>query len=910
MRLLGLMAALCLGVGWARAQTPASSNLAAQGLFPFALPWNDGATGPTDVSFLSDAPAGKHGFLRASGENFVDGRGVPVRLWGVNLNFSGAFPAKTEAPLIAARLAKFGFNSVRLHHYEGNAAPNGIWVGAAIGSSKLKWPNEFDAAQLDKWDFFVAELIKHGIYVDLNLHVARKVTEADGFVDAARMPEKDKGFPYFEARLEARNREFARLMLSRVNPYLGRAYKDEPGLCALEVDNESSLLAQYLDGSMAKFPTVYADDLRARWNVWVAAKYGSEAALHRAWTEFEAPLSGPELLAPQNVPTPLPTPVAVEVALESQPIAAPTLDNWQLSLAGGAQGFQSREELGGPAQEGIVQPGLSLQLQKAGTVSWSFQSSRSGLNIEDGRVYTLRFSGRSETRRVVSVNLWEDRQPFRWLGVSKNVVLNPDWSDYAVSFRTSGAVAGQVRISFNFGNSVGNLQLSALSLRAGGILAASDEWTRRGNIPLISALEEPIFAVRRDFAQFLGEIERAHVARWREFLKRDLGVQIPIWHTQAQFGGWGGVEREKLSDAIDVHIYWKHPEFGANAWDGTNWRVANESLVGATAGDPLAAYSLARVPNKPFVVTEWNSGQPNDFGAESLLMMAAHAAHQGWAGVWVFDYHSSGAWNRTKFENFFSIDAQSAKMVTAPLAALLFRRGDVAGATTTQFLAFNAEQMWDEVANTPSGPTMAPFFKTWNRAGAGTALALTGRTQIADVATVFPVASEASLREPKVWISDTRQLKREVQNRIWSVNAPLSKSFAGFVANARLKLGELELWFPDSAKFAAGGLTSMDGSPLETSKKLLLVMVGRAENPGMVWNATRDSLSNWGNGPTHLAAPSAIVKFSTDAKDVRVWALDERGQRRTPVPATLKNGALKFQPSNLWRTVWYEIQLF
>ena len=250
-------------------------------------------------------------------------------------------------------------------------------------------------------------------------------------------------------------------------------------------------------------------------------------------------------------------------------------------------------------------------------------------------------------------------------------------------------------------------------------------------------------------------------------------------------------------------------------------------------------------------------------------------------------------------------------MVTALLAALLFRRGDVAGATTTNFLTLNSEQAWDEVANTPSGPTMAPFVKTWRNAGAGAALALAGRTQIADVPTVFPVASQASLRQPNVWISDTRQLKRDAKSQIWSVNAPLSKTFAGFVANSRLKIGGLELWFADSARFAAGGLTSMDGAPIETSKKLLLVVAGRAENPNMAWNSTRDSINGtWGNGPTHLAAPSATVKLLTDAKDARVWALDERGQRRSPLPATLKDGALKFQPSNLWRTVWYEIQLF
>jgi hypothetical protein len=108
--------------------------------------------------------------------------------------------------------------------------------------------------------------------------------------------------------------------------------------------------------------------------------------------------------------------------------------------------------------------------------------------------------------------------------------------------------------------------------------------------------------------------------------------------------------------------------------------------------DPLAAYALLRVPGKPFVVTEWNSGQPNDFGSESLIMAAAYAAHQDWAGVWVFDYHSNGLFERDRIENFFSIDSHPTKMATAPAAALLFRRGDVAASQTKTSLAFFARQ--------------------------------------------------------------------------------------------------------------------------------------------------------------------------------------------------------------------------
>jgi hypothetical protein len=88
--------------------------------------------------------------------------------------------------------------------------------------------------------------------------------------------------------------------------------------------------------------------------------------------------------------------------------------------------------------------------------------------------------------------------------------------------------------------------------------------------------------------------------------------------------------------------------------------------------DPLSAFSFVRAPGKPFVMTEWNSGQPNDFGGESLLMAASYAAWQDWAGIFVFDYHSNGSFDRNAFNGFFSIDSHPTKMVSAPIAALLF----------------------------------------------------------------------------------------------------------------------------------------------------------------------------------------------------------------------------------------------
>ena len=75
------------------------------------------AHSPVDVSFLLDAPAGKHGFVRAQGAHLVTGDGKRIRFWGVNVTDwskgSVMVPSKEDAPLWAATLARFGVNCVR-----------------------------------------------------------------------------------------------------------------------------------------------------------------------------------------------------------------------------------------------------------------------------------------------------------------------------------------------------------------------------------------------------------------------------------------------------------------------------------------------------------------------------------------------------------------------------------------------------------------------------------------------------------------------------------------------------------------------------------------------------------------------------------------------------------------------------
>jgi hypothetical protein len=97
--------------------------------FAFAMPWDDGAPTFVDASFLNASPAGKDGFIAARGGHFAHANtNRRVRFMGVNLTFDTAFPDKADAPKMAARLAKAGFNVVRFHYIDGSYyGRNSLW---------------------------------------------------------------------------------------------------------------------------------------------------------------------------------------------------------------------------------------------------------------------------------------------------------------------------------------------------------------------------------------------------------------------------------------------------------------------------------------------------------------------------------------------------------------------------------------------------------------------------------------------------------------------------------------------------------------------------------------------------------------------------------------------------------------
>ena len=260
--LLAVAFAICRSVasGFAQgeiASAPIDFGTPGIALQPYAVDHRRGAGAVIDLSFLLEAPVGCGGFVRVENGHLVNSKGDRVRFWGVNLTEwtrgSASIPTKEDAPLWAATLARFGINFVRLHFLD-LAAPRGM-IDASRDDSQ-----HFDPAQLDREDFFIAELLKRGIYVDWNMNVGRRFKDGDHVLST----KVGKGPLLFDRRLVELQKDYARQILTHVNPYTKRAYMDEPGVALVEIINEDAIYVGWTADSL------YDEELTQLYHDWLA----------------------------------------------------------------------------------------------------------------------------------------------------------------------------------------------------------------------------------------------------------------------------------------------------------------------------------------------------------------------------------------------------------------------------------------------------------------------------------------------------------------------------------------------------------------------------------------------------------------------------------------------------------------
>jgi hypothetical protein len=831
--------------------------------FDWVLPWDAmGSETSVDMRNLNAVPAGKNGFIKALNGHFIESAtGKRVRFFGTNVSARAAFPSKPDADKIARRMATLGINIVRLHHLNNGWDSNGgsVWKP---GRTYI----EIDPAQLDKLDYFVAALKKNGIYVNVNLQVSREYVPELGLPESSRqLKDFGKKIDKIYPKMIELQKDYARQLIDRTNPYTGLKYKDDPAVMVVEINNENSLLGwpgEQPGAGLMQMPEPFREYVVQRWNQWLRKKYTTTEAIRNAWTSKNA-LTGPSLVSP-------------EIAWTNE------------NQSGGSVIYT---EL--PAQSNETSRGIDIEVKDNRGPDWHMQAHLGGLNLKPNETYTVQFRARSEKPLTFGINARLGKPDWRMLGLGGTVSTTAAWREYSFTFRCGDSEPNATRLSFVVGDMRGKAQIRDVRVRPGTAylgLPEGESLERGISVPTMDGSPRS-----RDYTRFLVETEAAYSEEMRRFLRNDLGfIRTNIIDTQISWGGLTSLVREKEMEFADNHAYWNHPNFLGSAWDPKNYRVDRRALVSEMENNRGTLWDLStyRVLGKPYSVSEYNHPAPSDFQCEMMPLYGTLAAFQDWDIMYTFDWSPTGSGvANDRYDNYFDVARNPAKAAFFPSTAMLFRAERMPKSSVT-FAAGTGPGMYDVVY------TAGDAF----RQSGDLPIYLEGALGLKPGAPIGVTKTGASATNPKLSVTSAKH------GKVFVANASAAKVISGFLGGSPFQLDLLQVQFSDFGQnFASLVCTTTDGKDLYVTNKALITLVGRVENKNMGWNGERNTVSdNWGTGPVQAEFIPAVFRIRTNGPR-QVYALRPDGSRGAKIKSQYAAETLTFSTSRLTPSLWIEI---
>ncbi len=230
-----------------------------------ALPDETIAGTPIDASWVFDGPCGKHGFVKAQGDEYVFEDGTKANFWGANIAANAIFQSKEDTDELVTHAAANGFNLLRFHHMDTDWSNPNIF-----GTTNSNHGNLPDPVELDKFEYLWAKCKEKGIYIYL-----------DGL---CYWYGGMKGEIQFREDRQAQQMEYLEALFTHVNPYTGTTLADDPTFAMMDIVNEDSFA--WRDLLTWRFPAGENQAvIRPLFANWLKNKYGTEENVKKAWAQ-------------------------------------------------------------------------------------------------------------------------------------------------------------------------------------------------------------------------------------------------------------------------------------------------------------------------------------------------------------------------------------------------------------------------------------------------------------------------------------------------------------------------------------------------------------------------------------------------------------------------------------------------
>jgi hypothetical protein len=865
------------------------------GGFNFTLPPFDSTT----QKFLPTFPAktiAEADRVTVVGEKFIVA-GQQMRFWGVNLVGGACFPKKTDAAGIAGRLRKMGVNLVRFHDLEnGYSEPDGSIFDWNVSTRRLK------ATTLDRMEYFIAELKKNNIYVNITLSTSRRYLPQDGVEGSDTIDmfgERGKAVNLFDPYLEFLQREFAQQFLTHTNPYTGLSLANDPVLALLELNNENTIYGEWKtendaliqkDGRFGKLTYQHNRLLDNLFQTYLTQKYTTNAALNTAWQPES--FDPKELIQNGGFESGSLTPNWVFEVIPNA-VASTAIDNTNRNTGG----FSARI-----TATTVNDRDINIQLRQT------------GFPIVAGKTYELSFWAKSDIAdKSLRAQVINNQGDFEWFR-SIDVQLTQNWVKYTAIF-TAALSTNNARVNI-MPRSVGTFWFDDLSVRQVSRkgLQSSENLVDK-NIKRLPWWDRRTYTDQRvaDMAEFYINLQKKHFDELRQYLRTTLNVRAAITGTNG-FVGPADVLSQTNMDYLDDHKYWDLVNFRANIFNKVHWGITNRSMLKTP---DLLAISNALLglglTNKPYTISEYNYGAPNRYRVEAPVSLLPYAALHGVDGIMFFTYNAFDEildWESDLMNSHLSIHRDHSIMSLFPSCALAFRNGYIKEDNNPIRLNFTPTEVYNS-------PFKDDFFRWDQYVPHDKKWGLLRGMKTDSYGTTSTPAPAFTNPNGNTFVTATNETKFDPAKGGVTTATPNFVSLTGFLPDMpNTTVGDLQL--VQANQFGSLTWVSLLNKPLNASEKSLITFSSRQQNTNMVWSFYADDPTqftlgnNWGTAPT-LQQPAILrLRLTVKADMIKLYPLSNTGREgtaRTLLPTATNSNTFDFTiDQNQDKTLWYGVE--
>ncbi len=846
--------------------------------FEFYLPWDDSTKTVTDMSAYLDPPAGKYGFLQVTpdGHFRFENKLENERFVGVVNVAIANFPSKEEAPLVAARMAKFGINLVRIHlmDVEGQY---GLFLNSAQNTLQIS------PVRLDKMDYFIKCLKDRGIYFNFCVQSGRMYKTADG-IAAPVTNDQSKYVTLFDRKIIDLQKDFAQKTIGHKNPYTGLTYAADPAMANMELTNENSLFNGWLgwqsdfifEGTTGGIGAYYSHELDTLFNDWLARKYENTTKLREAWSGGEPGTSAERIK---------------NGSFEQN------LSNWSSLVTGGAQGKISVDTEN--VKDGTKS--AKIVVTAPGAENWNVQLKSNEFKVEKNKAYKISFYAKADVEKDVRLEIMEN-QTWKWID-GPFYKTSAGWKKYELFFN-SPFNSDALIVAFEWGKQTGTFWLDSVSIsETYGVGLEPGESLEARNISRTRNSEIGKYTNQRvrDNAEFYFDTEKHYTGELSGFLKNDLNVKCPVTFTNNYYG-LASIYSQSQADYMDFHMYWDHPGF-PNGWSDTDFTMRNQSVLLNPENSTFNHMMLSRVKNMPLVLSEYNHPYPYIFQVEAPSLLYAYGSFFDLDAIlWHAYYDYMNHYDQRGQDMFFDI-AMHPVMMTQLLLALPYRMKSIEKSRTVVEANYRRQDVFNNLKIFRNNEVI-----NFQNAEYGTSFLEHGFAHASFNSDSSYLAGTPG-NPGKVVTTDTGELTWDGDNGYFTVNNPFWQGATGYLGNKTIGLGNISISGVETTgnlDFAAIHLISLDSLPIGKSRRMLLLTSARVENEGLQWNTDKTRLMSSG-GTRALCEPvAAMINFNGASVDsFLVYQLNERGQRIDSLPLNQLENGIRFSLNK--KTLWYEI---